>query len=50
MAVCKEHFGGDDLKISIIMHNAAVLYLGPVVSVKPDEFAYIYCVNVLGPS
>ncbi|KAJ4208400.1 hypothetical protein NW767_001504 [Fusarium falciforme] len=50
IAVCKEHFGGDDLKISILVHNAAVLYLGPVESVKQDEFDHIYRVNVLGPA
>lgn len=50
ISVCKEHFGGDQLKISILVHNAAVLYLGPVESVKQDEFDHIYRVNVLGPA
>ncbi|KAH6886762.1 hypothetical protein B0T10DRAFT_407614 [Thelonectria olida] len=50
ISVCKDNFGGDDLTISIIVHNAAVLYLGPVESVKQDEFDHIYRVNVLGPA
>ncbi|KAM0433447.1 hypothetical protein ACHAPT_004327 [Fusarium lateritium] len=49
ISVCKQHFG-EDLKISIIVHNAAVLYLGPVESVRQDEFDHIYRVNVLGPA
>ncbi|KAM5343709.1 hypothetical protein ACJ41O_012246 [Fusarium nematophilum] len=50
ISVCKDSFGGDDLKISILVHNAAVLYLGPVESVQQDEFDHIYRVNVLGPA
>lgn len=50
ISTAKEHFGGDALKIDILVHNAAVLYLGPVESVKQDEFDHIYRVNVLGPA
>ncbi|KAF4120425.1 3-oxoacyl-[acyl-carrier protein] reductase [Geosmithia morbida] len=50
ISVCKDNFSSDHLVISIIVHNAAVLYLGPVESVKPDEFDHIYRVNVLGPA
>ncbi|KAF4466364.1 Short-chain dehydrogenase reductase SDR [Fusarium albosuccineum] len=50
ISVCKQHFGGEMLKISIIVHNAAVLYLGPVEAVRQDEFDHIYRVNVLGPA
>ncbi|KAF4454605.1 NAD(P)-binding protein [Fusarium austroafricanum] len=49
ISVCKENFGGDKLQIDILVHNAAVLYLGPVESVCQDEFDHIYRVNVLGP-
>lgn len=32
------------------MHNAAVLYVGPLESVIEKEFHHIYAVNVLGPT
>ncbi|KAI0835820.1 NAD(P)-binding protein [Hypoxylon sp. FL0890] len=37
------------LQIDILIHNAAILYLGPVESVVEDEFQKMYAVNVLGP-
>lgn len=49
VSACKAHFGGDQLKVSILVHNAAVLSLGPLESVEPDDFDRIYRVNVLGP-
>ncbi|KAK7419303.1 hypothetical protein QQX98_003455 [Neonectria punicea] len=49
ISACQDNFGGDKVEISIIVHNAAVLSLGPVESVKQDEFDRIYRVNVLGP-
>lgn len=49
ISTCKANFGGDQLKVSIIVHNAAVLSLGPVESVEPADFDRIYRVNVLGP-
>lgn len=48
----KEHFTNSEtgsFQIDIIVHNAAVLYLGPLESVKESEFRRIYEVNVLGP-
>ncbi|KAL4793092.1 hypothetical protein BDV19DRAFT_380381 [Aspergillus venezuelensis] len=36
-------------QIDIIVHNAAILFIGPLESVVPDEFHRIYEVNVLGP-
>ncbi|CAM1510800.1 Fc.00g083130.m01.CDS01 [Cosmosporella sp. VM-42] len=50
ISTCKDNFGGGKLTIDIIVHNAAVLYLGPVESVRQDEFDHIYRVNVLGPA
>jgi 3-oxoacyl-[acyl-carrier protein] reductase len=50
ISVCKENFGGEQLVINMLVHNAAVLYLGPVETVKPSEFDHIYRVNVLGPT
>lgn len=50
ISVCKDAFGKDGLVISIIVHNAAILYLGPVEAVVPDEFDHIYRANVLGPA
>ncbi|KAI1767876.1 NAD(P)-binding protein [Hypoxylon sp. FL1150] len=37
-------------QIDILVHNAAILYLGPLESVVEDEFQHIYAVNVLGPT
>ncbi|KAJ4253940.1 hypothetical protein NW762_010339 [Fusarium torreyae] len=50
ISVCKDNFGGDKLVIDMLIHNAAVLYLGPVESVNQEEFDHIYRVNVLGPA
>lgn len=50
LSVCKEHFGGENLKVSILVHNAAALFVGPVESVTPDDFDRNYRVNVLGPA
>ncbi|KAL4953579.1 hypothetical protein BDW69DRAFT_200131 [Aspergillus filifer] len=36
-------------QIEIIVHNAAILFIGPLESVMPHEFHRIYEVNVLGP-
>ncbi|CAG8107868.1 unnamed protein product [Penicillium olsonii] len=36
-------------QIDILVHNAAIAYLGPVETVKESEFRRIYDVNVLGP-
>ncbi|CAG8088291.1 unnamed protein product [Penicillium salamii] len=36
-------------QIDILVHNAAIAYLGPVETVKEAEFRRIYEVNVLGP-
>ncbi|KAL4874556.1 hypothetical protein BJY04DRAFT_211985 [Aspergillus karnatakaensis] len=36
-------------QIDIIVHNAAILFIGPLETVAPDEFRRIYEVNVLGP-
>ncbi|CAG8361533.1 unnamed protein product [Penicillium salamii] len=36
-------------QIDILVHNAAIAYLGPVETVKEPEFRRIYEVNVLGP-
>lgn len=49
VSVCKASFG-ENLQIDILVHNAAVLVLGPVESVLPDDFDRIYRVNVLGPA
>ncbi|KAI0128643.1 3-oxoacyl-acyl-carrier-protein reductase [Xylariales sp. AK1849] len=38
------------LQIDIIVHNAAILYVGPLEQVVEDEFHHIYAVNVLGPT
>ena len=48
----KEQFTNPEtgsFQIDIIVHNAAVLFLGPLESVKESEFHRIYEVNVLGP-
>ncbi|KAH8714702.1 hypothetical protein BGZ61DRAFT_348433 [Ilyonectria robusta] len=50
ISVCKDNFGGENLKVSIIVHNAGVLYLGPIESVRQEEFDRIYRINVLGPT
>ncbi|KAK9423169.1 hypothetical protein SUNI508_04463 [Seiridium unicorne] len=38
------------VQIDIIVHNAGILYLGPIEDVVEDEFQKIYAVNVLGPT
>lgn len=38
------------LQIDILVHNAAILYMGPLESVTESEFHHIYAVNVLGPT
>lgn len=55
IAACKAAFASEQegqppLQIDILVHNAAVLYLGPVESVQTSEFDHIYHVNVLGPA
>lgn len=51
ISTAKEHFSKDGLlKIDILVHNAAVLYVGPLESVIEKEFHHIYAVNVLGPT
>ncbi|KAJ5934403.1 hypothetical protein N7466_003950 [Penicillium verhagenii] len=50
--VAKERFTNPDSKrfqIDILIHNAAICFLGPVETVKEHEFHRIYEVNVLGP-
>ncbi|KAJ5207662.1 hypothetical protein N7449_002041 [Penicillium cf. viridicatum] len=52
VSTAKEHFIDSQIgsfQIDIIVHNAAVLYVGPLESVKESEFHRIYEVNVLGP-
>jgi len=50
ITAAKKHFSKDDkLQIDILVHNAAVVYIGPVESVIEKEFQHIYAVNVLGP-
>lgn len=49
----QEHFSDPQtgkLQIDIIIHNAAVLYVGSIEEVVPEEFHHIYEVNVLGPT
>ncbi|KAI0007128.1 NAD(P)-binding protein [Xylariaceae sp. FL0662B] len=51
--VAKEYFTNTStgkLQIDILVHNAAVLYLGPLESVTEKDFNHIYAVNVLGPT
>lgn len=51
ITAAKENFSKNDtLQIDILVHNAAVLYVGPVESVIEKEFQHIYAVNVLGPA
>lgn len=50
--VARKHFtrpetGGP--QVDILIHNAAVLYLGPLEAVVEAEFQHIYAVNVLAP-
>ncbi|PLN85279.1 NAD(P)-binding protein [Aspergillus taichungensis] len=48
----KKHFRHphtDAFQIDIIVHNAAIVYVGPVETVDEKEFQRIYEVNVLGP-
>ncbi|KAJ5278602.1 hypothetical protein N7478_003974 [Penicillium angulare] len=52
VSTAKEYFTDRNtgkFQIDIIVHNAAVLFLGPLEFVDPDEFHRIYEVNVLGP-
>ncbi|KAL3474273.1 hypothetical protein BJX99DRAFT_271802 [Aspergillus californicus] len=52
VAAAKENFTNPQtgsFQIDIIVHNAAILFIGPLESVVPDEFHRIYEVNVLGP-
>ncbi|KAJ5887857.1 hypothetical protein N7495_007898 [Penicillium taxi] len=50
IAVTKNHFSKlGSFQIDIIIHNAAICYVGPLESVVEDEFRRIYEVNVLGP-
>ncbi|KAL9080085.1 MAG: hypothetical protein Q9157_001108 [Trypethelium eluteriae] len=46
--VMREDFS--PLRIDILVHNAATLYLGPLESVTPEDFHHNYAVNVLGPT
>ncbi|KAK7741742.1 hypothetical protein SLS53_004805 [Cytospora paraplurivora] len=53
IAAARENFshpGTGALQIDILVHNAAVLYLGPLEAVVEHEFQHIYAVNVLGPT
>ncbi|KAI1080754.1 NAD(P)-binding protein [Whalleya microplaca] len=53
VGVAKEHFANPEtgkLQVDILIHNAAVLYLGPLESVTEKDFQHIYAVNVLGPT
>ncbi|KAM3086984.1 hypothetical protein ACMFMG_001094 [Clarireedia jacksonii] len=53
IAVVKEHFTNPKTgspQVDILVHNAAVLYVGPLESVVEKEFHHIYAVNVLGPT
>ncbi|KAL3429155.1 hypothetical protein BDV09DRAFT_203270 [Aspergillus tetrazonus] len=52
ISTAKKFFTGDGesrFQIDILVHNAAILFLGPLESVDPVEFHRIYEVNVLGP-
>ncbi|KAK6063213.1 short-chain dehydrogenase [Seiridium cupressi] len=49
----QKHFADSStgkVQIDIIVHNAGILYLGPIEDVIEDEFHKIYAVNVLGPT
>jgi NAD(P)-dependent dehydrogenase (short-subunit alcohol dehydrogenase family) len=49
----KKHFINPEtgkLQVDILIHNAAVLYVGPLESVNEKDFHHIYAVNVLGPT
>ncbi|TGO52330.1 hypothetical protein BCON_0143g00120 [Botryotinia convoluta] len=53
IAAAKENFKNSNTgaqQIDILVHNAAVLYIGPPESVIEKEFHHIYAVNVLGPT
>ncbi|KAF7877178.1 hypothetical protein EAF04_000863 [Stromatinia cepivora] len=53
IVAAKENFTNSKtgaLQIDILVHNAAVLYVGPLESVIEKEFHHIYSVNVLGPT
>lgn len=47
VATARSHFA--NFQIDILVHNAAIVYLGPFEEVKESEFQQIYNVNVLGP-
>lgn len=52
VATAKERFTNVEtgkFQIDILVHNASICFLGPVESVKENEFQRIYEVNVLGP-
>ncbi|CAG8930610.1 unnamed protein product [Penicillium salamii] len=52
VSAVRERFTNADsglFQIDILVHNAAIAYLGPVETVKEAEFRRIYEVNVLGP-
>lgn len=46
----KAAFANPTLQVDILVHNAAILYMGPLESVVESEFHHIYAVNVLGPT
>lgn len=52
--VAQDHFAHPStgrFRIDIIIHNAAILYIGPLETVVEEEFFHhIYAVNVLGPT
>ncbi|KAI4597760.1 hypothetical protein KJ359_004036 [Pestalotiopsis sp. 9143b] len=53
IAAAKEHFTNPEtgkVQIDILIHNAAILYLGGLEEVVEEEFHHIYAVNVLGPT
>ncbi|TVY26091.1 L-xylo-3-hexulose reductase [Lachnellula hyalina] len=51
ITAAKKNFSRDEkLQVDILVHNAAVLYVGPLESVIEKEFHHIYAVNVLGPA
>lgn len=50
VSTAKKHFtSSGTFMIDIIVHNAAICYIGPLETVAENEFQRIYEVNVLGP-
>ena len=50
ITAAKQHFSKNGtVQIDILIHNAAVVYVGPLESIDEKEFSHIYAVNVLGP-